>query len=157
VSDKYVSLERPDFHWVQSAYERDPFVDLRRALSARFEVTDVTDLNSDVSVGYELTPKVGEGKWTLRLSMVGPYAALIRHASRTPAEVIVDGLEDASSLDEAFIAQVSASAGCELLGRELLRTPVELRLFDTAPGRVRVFQALFSDVDFLPGEYDAAP
>jgi len=153
VIEKYRSLEKPDFHWVREEYERDPFAALRAALGSRFDVADVTDLNSDVSFAYDLKPIEGDGKWTLRLSMVGPYATLVRHQPRTPSETIVDGPADARSPFESLVLEACASAEYELLSRDVLRLPVKLRLFETSPERVRVYQALFSDVDFLPGEY----
>lgn len=156
VIERYGSLERPDFHWVQIAYDRDPYADLRRKLSERFDLTDITDLNSDVSFAYELRSREGDGAWTLRLSMVAPYAALIRHAPRMPAEAIVDGPRDAKSGAETFIVEACHSVGCEVLHRDVLGLPVRLRLFETAPERVRAYQALFSDIDFLPGEYGGA-
>lgn len=152
---RYGSMEKPDFHWVKAEYDRDPFVALRAALGSRLEVTDVTDLNSDVSFAYDLKSRGGDGVWTLRLSMVGPYATLIRHLPPTPIEAIVNGPRDARPPTETLVAEACTNVGYELLPRDLLGVPVKLRLFETAPERVRVYQALFSDVDFLPGEYHA--
>jgi hypothetical protein len=129
---------------------------LRGELSRVFDLKDVTDLNYDVSFGYELRAKEDTRKaWTLRLSMVGPYSVLIRHSPPHPSAAIVNGPADATSADEQLIVRQSQSFGFDVLSRELLNIPVSLRLFATAPERVRVYQALFSDDDFLPGEYEA--
>lgn len=154
VIERYGSLEQPDFHWVKLEYDRDPYAELRETLAARFDLTETTDVNSDVSFVYELRSREGEGVWTLQLSLAGPYAVLIRHQSATPTEAIVDGPRDAISGDEKFIVDACQSVECEVLQREILSLPIELQLFDTEPERVRAYQALFSDVDFLPGEYE---
>jgi hypothetical protein len=86
--------------------------------------------------------------------MVGPYAVLIRHAPEHPERMLVDGPRDCTGALEEFVARALEHSGVELLGRAALSSPIPLRLFETAPGRVRIYQALFADTDFLPGEYE---
>jgi hypothetical protein len=152
-TERYGSLETPTFHWVLDEYKRDPYEAVRRNLGSKFELVDVTDLNSDVSFAYDLRSKHSLEAWTLRLSMVGPYATVIRHEG-PPAEAILDGAGGARTDEERAVVDACQTAGCDVLSRQILGSPVALRLFDTSPERVRFYQALFSDVDFLPGEYE---
>jgi hypothetical protein len=145
VRERYGSLERPDFLWVGAEYNRDPYAELRRALASRLEVKDVTDLKSDVSVAYELTATGGSATWRLRLSLVGPYAVLLRRDGNA-AELPMDGPEDATGEVEAFVVQVCRWANCALLPLDLLAAPVPLRLVDVDEeelDEVSMYQALF--------------
>lgn len=153
---KYQSLAKPNFGWVSGAYHEDPARVIREKLASKFDVVDITDLNSDVSIGYELhEPGSGALKCVVRISMVGKYAVLVRNTPDTPADMLVNGVADCRNPSEAFVAMILNEGGTELLDRETLSTPVPLRLFVADPDRVRMYQALFTDTDFLPGEFEA--
>lgn len=152
VIERYGSLDEPSFHWVGPEYDRDSFGSLRSRLETTFAVEDITDLNSDVSFGYWLDARfAAHPRLTLRLSLVGPYAVLLRHKG-PPPEVVVDGEDDCRPGPEAFVCSQLAEHGIEILDREQISSPVPLALFETEIGRVRMYQALFVDTDFLPGE-----
>jgi len=152
---KYRSLETPNFEWVQVAYQEDPTKTIRERLAHSFDISEFTDLNNDVSVGYELYEPGGTiPKWALRLSMVGPYAMLVRNTPNAPNRMLVDGLDDCQDPSEKLVAAVLDESGLELLDREALSTPVPLRLFVTEPHHVRMYQALFTDTEFMPGEFE---
>lgn len=156
IAKKYGSLSDPDFSWVANAYHEDPAREIREQLEQRLVVSEVTDLNSDVSIAYELSTDARlPARWTIRISLVGPYAAFIRHTPEEPRAMLVDGPADCIDPVEQFVQAVLGASGVELLNRRLLSAAVPLRLFDTARDRVKVYQALFTDNDFLPGEYEA--
>ncbi|KYF97203.1 hypothetical protein BE20_39475 [Sorangium cellulosum] len=152
---KYRSLENPDFRWVVEEYERKPYRELERRLVSRFSIEDITDLNNDVSCVFAISPEGSEARWTLKLSLVGPYAVLLRETGARGWDVYVQGEADARSEDERWILEACRQHAIEVLRLDVLKTPIGLRLFDTDPENVRLYQALFSDNDYLPGEYDA--
>ncbi|WP_104978086.1 hypothetical protein [Sorangium cellulosum] len=155
IIDKYKSLENPDFHWVAKEYKRKPYRELEEHLAGRFSVEDVTNLTNDVSCVLAISPEGDEVRWTLKLSLVGPYAVLLRETGARAWDVYVHSESDARSEDERWILGACEQHGIEMLKLDVLKTPIGLRLFDTDPERVRIYQALFSDTDYLPGEYNA--
>ncbi|WP_437480734.1 hypothetical protein WME75_36180 [Sorangium sp. So ce1014] len=155
IVDKYKSLESPDFHWVIKEHERKPYRGLEQCLMSRFSVEDITDLNNDVSCVLAISPEGSGVQWTLKISLVGPYAVLLRETGARGWDVYVQAESDARSEDEYWILEACRQHAIEVLRLDVLKTPIGLRLFDTDPERVRLYQALFSDNDYLPGEYDA--
>ncbi|WP_437575484.1 hypothetical protein [Sorangium sp. So ce887] len=152
---KYKSLENPDFHWVIKEYERKPYRELEQCLMSRFSVEDITDLSGDVSCVLAISPEGSGVQWTLKISLVGSYAVLLRETGARGWDVYVQCESDARSEGEHWILKVCRQHAIEVLRLDVLKTPIGLRLFDTDPERVRLYQALFSDNDYLPGEYDA--
>lgn len=89
------------------------------------------------------------GEWRLQLSFVGPYAVLMRLRNREILEV-VDSDNPKNCVTERQVIRLLANHGISLLNKENLELSVGLKLFDTEPQNVRVYQALFSDSDVLP-------
>ncbi|WP_437587638.1 hypothetical protein [Sorangium sp. So ce1000] len=152
---RYNSLEEPDFHWVAEEYERKPYRELEKRLMSRFLVEDITDLNNDVSCVFAISSEGAGVRWTLKMSLVGPYAVLLRETGARGWDVYVQGESDARSEDECWILEVCRQHAVEVLRLDILKAPIGLRLFDTEPENVRLYQALFSDNDYMPGEYNA--
>jgi hypothetical protein len=145
----YGSLDEPRFDFVVDA-ARDPrYRTLIRNLAERYTLDADTDLNSDVSFGCVL--RYGAERWVLRVSMVGPYAMLLRLRGQGGATLVSSPDPSSSEAEQELIGAVEDS-GLRLLDRTVLAAPVNLRLFNTAPNRTRVYQALFVDTDFLPWE-----
>lgn len=73
----YGSLSQPTWHFASSAYRSHPYGEVVECLTdLGYQVNEVTDLNEDVSCSYLL---LRDGfTWALYLSLVGPYAALLR-------------------------------------------------------------------------------
>lgn len=121
IRNKYQSLEEPNFGWVSGAYHNDPTRVIRERLASQLGVVEVTDLNNDVSVGYELYESGSLVlKCAVRLSMVGPYAVLVRNTPGEPGRMLVDGPSDCEDRSEAFVAATLNESGVELLDRETL-------------------------------------
>ncbi len=155
VISRYGSLNSPDFAFAAKLLAEGAWEPLVCELQARLEMEETTDLNSDVSRVFVV--KVGgERVATLQLSLVGPYGVYFRHAGDVWKEIFLDAADDARTSEEAFVFQRCVANGVTLLGLDTLRWPVRLRLFDTDPERVRLYQALFSDVDYIPGEFHEA-
>jgi hypothetical protein len=156
IRSRYQSLEKPYFGWVTDAYYENRTQSMREKLGEKFELVEFTDLNSDVSVGYELYERASMTlKWALRISLVGPYAVLIRNTPDEPDSMLVNGRADCQDASEACVATILSEGGVELLDRQTLSVPVPLILSAAQPGRVRMYQALFTDTDFMPGEFEA--
>lgn len=146
ILDAYGTIDRPDFHFVGREASNGRYDHLVGALSQRFEIEDLTDPNSDV--GRLVRLQRGPAEWFLWLSYVGPYAALLKPVSGTRQDV----RPSPSTSEERQIFDECWANGLVLLDRETLATPVQLALQNTAPERVNVFNALFSDVDIPPWE-----
>lgn len=149
----YGSLEQPDFSFAEKAMAAGAWDSLVHELRERITIDEITDLNNDVSRTFQVRID-GRHVATLQLSFVGPYAVYFRHEGWPWKEIFVDRTENARNDVEAFVVDTCEKHGVSLLGLDILRTPATLKLFDTESDRVRIYQALFSDVEFVPGEYE---
>jgi len=145
----YKSLQSPDFSFVRDTIAKRPYEKILRQISTHFQVEEDTDPNDDMSFGYVLT-KGGE-RWVLRISMLGPYAVLLRLHQTAGIEVIAPRVQVSSRAEKALITTL-ADHSIRLLDRDTLLILVPMRLFNAEPENTRVYQALFTDTDILPWE-----
>ncbi len=149
IEERYGSLASPRFSFVREAMAANPYASVVRRIEERFACEEDTDPNDDVSFGYVLRDP--SGVWVLRLSMIGPYAVLMRQRRDGSVEVVAPGTAVASE-SERQLMHLLADAGVVVVDRRTLLEPVQLALSNTEPNRVRVYQALFTDTDVLPWE-----
>jgi len=150
----YGSLDEPNFDFEREERRQRRYEPFLRDLAAIllldvwgfFTIANTTDLNSDH--GFVFVIQSG-GEWRLQLSFVGPYAVLMRLRNREILEV-VDSDNPKNCVTERQVIRLLANHGISLLNKENLELSVGLKLFDTEPQNVRVYQALFSDSDVLP-------
>jgi hypothetical protein len=147
IHDEYQSFESPDFSFVEEAISSRPYERVVQQIGTKFQVEEDTDPNDDVSFGYFLTN--GPQHWVLRISMLGPYAVLLRVSDSERAELVTSS-EEAMSDAERDLLHILADNEVSLLAREVLLQPVPLSLFNAED--TRVYQALFTDTDILPWE-----
>ena len=149
IRSHYKSLQSPDFSFVRDTLSKRPYEKVIRQISTPFQVEEDTDPNDDVSFGYVLTK--GSERWVLRLSMLGPYAVLLRLHQAARIEVMAHRAH-VSSNSEKDLMTTLADHSIRLLDRDALLIPVPMRLFNAEPENTRVYQALFTDTDILPWE-----
>ena len=149
ILDKYGSLSDPRFHFVRATLEADPFRPLIDELRASFEVSEHTEPNVDVS--FALVLRADGRVFPLRLSMIGPYAVLLRPPPAGSWEVIDPAAKTTES--ERRILDTVRRFGIEPLDQTTLSLPIGLNMGDTEPDRCRLYQALFVDRDVLPWEW----
>lgn len=140
--DKYGSLERPTFFFVESALAKRPYDDIVQKLSKYFNIEETTDPNEDVSFVFALSQ--GVDSWLLQLSMIGPYAIILGDH-----DVVTTDGDDRSEFEEKIL-EVLLNNDIKVLSSAYLQQYISLNLFNTDVGNVRIYQALFSDVDALP-------
>jgi hypothetical protein len=148
----YGSLEEPYFAFAAAALEAGMWNSVLDDLGKRLRYEERTDLNNDYGRVVDLQ-MANQLSATLKLSFVGPYGVFFRHQD-DPKGIFIARPEDCSHDDERFVVELCRLHGVELLPKDILNIHVPLRLFDTEPERTRIYQALFIDADFLPGEYD---
>jgi hypothetical protein len=149
IRSAYGSLDQPEFHFVGRALNERPYNALIQQLEGAFSVEHDTDPNDDVSFVYLLS---ADGRrWMLRLSMVGPYALLLRLHEDHLVEVISPREPSSDALEEQVFILLSGN-GIRVLAKDELMRRVPLRLFNARPGNVRIYHALFEDTDVLPWE-----
>ena len=143
----YESLENPNFNFVQNGCSKQRYNELLSDLLTHFLVKDTTNVNQDVSFVYRLVTE-GGSKWIIQLSMIGSYGVLFRleHGTRT---LVCPSTLNLSS-NENLVLKLLHKHGVMLLSEGVLIKPLALKLFYTEPENVRLYQALFSDVDILP-------
>lgn len=141
----YGSLDEPAFRFVGQALAERPYRGLLAAIARHGPVSDDTVPDDDVSFGVILD--WADGRRVLRLSMLGPFALLLRLPPERPAEVVTAGT--ARGAERGLVDDLSAH-GFELLDRATLDAPVALTLPKTPPGECLVYQALFVDDDVVP-------
>ncbi len=142
---KYVSLGRPDFTFVNKTIEANPYSLLLNKLKAMFEVEEITDINDDVSFNYVLS--ISGKQWVAKLSMVGPYAIVLKVLDNGDSELV---MPNSSVVEEKKIISFLLENQLSILEQEILETSCPLKLFNTEPENVSIYQALFSDTDVLP-------
>jgi hypothetical protein len=98
----------PNFSGTKAVLDRDPYRPLRDQFSERWRVADSTDLNYDVSFQWGLLDH--PEPLTLRLSMVGPYAVIIRRGTEL--------------VDDPEIDAILVQAGFIKLSKDILSLPV---------------------------------
>jgi hypothetical protein len=145
-------MEEPRFAFAPAALEAGMWSSLLDDLGKRMRFVERTDLNNDYSRVVDVQ-MMNQSFATLQLSFVGPYGVFFRH-QRDPEGIFIARPEDCRHDDERFVIELCGFHGVELLPRNVLNIHVPLRLFETAPEMTRIYQALFTDVDFLPGEYE---
>jgi hypothetical protein len=149
VRESYGDVGSPNFSFVSKAIAEQRYSDLVSELRKKFQIEEDTDSNYDVSFGYIL--KKDSALWVLRISMVGPYAVLLRLKDRGAGAVeVVSPYATILTDDEKWIKKALDRAGLELLNRGELETPVQMALTIASPGNVKLYQVLFTDTDFLP-------
>ena len=155
VREVYGSLEDPNFGRIISAFGQRIHDPLWLSLEERgFDVLDVTDSNTDVASWWEVS-RCG-GKFDVLLSMVGPFALIMGSPTEGEGVTVIECLKDLRESENGkLLAEVLEAASVEILGREVLTAPIELRLTIADPGRVRLFHALFADVYGLPWDPSA--
>ncbi len=147
IKEKYKSFQRPEFYFVAKAISIQPYRDTVKKLESFFEVNEITDPNDDVSFRYIL--RSGNQEWVVELSMVGVFAIIFRIRDQGFVDIIDS---DPTEEDEIIISEILSEADLQFFSKEELEAPIDMRLFNTNHGNVRVYQVLFSDTDMLPWE-----
>ncbi|WP_369601099.1 hypothetical protein AAIA72_14985 [Hahella sp. SMD15-11] len=122
-----------------------PYEFLIQKIRNIFEVEELTDPNDDVSFRYLLSKS--KKQWVLELSMLGRYATILRIPEVGPIRVVS---KDTSVQEEKDILSLLMENQFKVLEQQDLEQPFSLRLSNTEPEKVCVYQALFSDTDVLP-------
>ncbi len=141
----YGSLDDPTFHFVGEALRERPYRDVVAALARHGPVRDDTVPDDDVSFGLVL--ELPDVRRVLRLSMLGPFAVLMRLPPHGPAEVVT--AETARGAECGIVDELS-DHGFELLDRATLEVRAPLTLPKTPREGCLVYQALFLDNDVVP-------
>ena len=148
VAKSYKSLNEPNYDFVTAALATRPFEHVLAGLgSASVSVTEDTDPNDDVSFGFLVSE--GDQQLVVRMSMVGPFAAILRLEADGERVTVVELGPGLSSLERGVI-HVLTERGLTILDREVMSAQLNLKLFNTESNDVRVFQALFTDIETLP-------
>ena len=145
IERNYKSLTHPDFSFVNKVALSRPYGLLIEKLCDLFEVEEVTDSNDDVSFRY-LVSKSNK-RWIIELSMLGRYAVVFRISKAGCTELVSP---NTTVSDEIGIISLLLLDHFEVLRQDELEQFVALNLFNADPENVRLYQALFSDVDVLP-------
>jgi len=151
----YGSLEEPNFSFEKDTTRQKIYEPFMRNLAAAlapylldvlgfYKICNFTDVNTDHGYVFILG---STGELWLQLSFVGSFAVLMR-VTPDRAEVI-DPSGDRIPI-ETLIIDLLAVHGIQLLDKKTLEIPIGLKLFDTDPEKVCLYQALFSDVNILP-------
>jgi len=145
ISKAYKSLRKPDFSFVESAVARNPYQGVVLAISERFLVREITDSNDDVSFCYQV--ENSGDSWTIQLSMVGPYAVILKQTEEYGVEVVEP--ETQSRLERELCSILHANQ-LIILNQFVMEEPIDIHLFNSDPKNTRFYQALFTDTDILP-------
>ena len=153
VLSAYTDRQEPSYAFVQPRRAEDPYADLRDSLGRLCVLTDDTDLNTDVAECLLAAAHSDSERIFLRLSYVGPFAAVFRLTPDGLALLLDPESTVLTQFEQAALDAVK-SAGVAVLGRGELERPIELMLEDSEAGSSPVYQALFSQLADLPWQLD---
>ena len=145
ISHKYMSLDEPDYSFVNKAISSKPYAALIQELEKLYAVEEITDSNDDVSFRYAISKS--NNQWVIELSMLGLYAVVLRVQSNGDIELVSPNTSEPGEKDVISWLLMNQ---IEVLTQNELEQPVALALFNTEPENVCNYQALFSDTDVLP-------
>ncbi|MFJ4186405.1 hypothetical protein [Kitasatospora sp. NPDC089509] len=143
----YGSLEDPDFRFASGARVEDTHAELLATLSRLVKVTNMSDENDHVCFVLEL--REGPREWSLRLSMVGPYAMLLRVTRGWPRRfriLSVEVIEEPAAGTEQAIAELVREAGFTMVSAEDAEYPVRFNASGTEPVDGPLYRVLFSTI-----------
>jgi hypothetical protein len=147
IGAQYGALDAPTFWFTQEALARQPYESILRQLAVDFTIEEDTDTNYDVAFEYMVYQ--GDCRWRLELSMVGPYAVLLRGSDTTAAIVVTMSTPGLTNAEKALLLLL-AEHGLWALDQHILSQPIALRLTNADLEHTCLYQALFSDVAGLP-------
>jgi hypothetical protein len=136
----------PNYAFVPASLRTDPHRQLVDELQRQFEVTDDTDSNDDVSFNYLL--RKDRKTWRLALSMVGPFALLVRATEPQQTTVVT---QETGDTDEARILDAVRARGFTFLDRDTIRKTLDVKYHGGRQDDWTVYQALISSSEMLPG------
>jgi len=146
IQHKYKSLEHPDFSFVSKVNATRPYYSLINKLANWFGVKEISDVNDDVSFRYLLSKS--KNQWVIELSMLGLYATILKISDTGNIKIVT---QNTTNQEEQTINSLLIQNQFELLSQEELEYPLRtLKLSNTEPKNVCIYQALFSDTDVLP-------
>lgn len=145
IGQAYTSLEQPDFSFVSKAISSRPYDSIIQQMRSLFEVEEITDSNDDVSFRYLLSKS--KNQWVIELSMLGRYATVLRISGARHIRVVT---QNTSVQEEQKIFSLLTENQFKVLGQQDLEQSFPLKLPNTEPGNVCIYQALFSDTDVFP-------
>lgn len=134
------SIESPDFTRIR--FDARRYARLIVALSEGFWIRDISEANTDICSVLVVRPSKGElqKEYVIFVSNVGDYSFIMP-------------VGDADAADDCNLKTLFAlvgSAGLEVLSRDVLSAPVKAMTFYS--DRPRLFNIIFSDLDYLPWE-----
>lgn len=144
----YGSASNPDFSFVRRAQEQNPYAAMLRELPATCTVLDDTDTNDDVSFNYLIT--CSKQTWRLALSMVGPFAMLVRASRSAPHAEVIDPQDVGVSPAEADILTLLRRHAVTALNADDIRHVLDRGHAAAGNPAPTVYELLFTDSEALP-------
>lgn len=148
VKEKYLSLIEPRFYFKRTAYAQRIYAHIEEEIGAIIVMEDETDINIDVSFQYVL--RENKSLWGLQLSMVGLYAAIWRVVEYGKILQVIDATTNALEPIEQRIIETLTKNNIYVLDENSLSMHIPLQLPYIDPQNVRIYQALFTELDILP-------
>ena len=144
----YGDLESPSFCFAQERREQQWHAPIVRAIFERFDGEDVTTLDDEVCLSVLVRPRgAKDNRWSVRLSLVGPYALVTRITGRADRWLVS---KDDADHDELELMRLVKEGGLRIVASSVLRQPIALRTPSLPPDQVTVYNALFTDFSLFP-------
>ena len=147
IENAYGSLDKPDYRFVHKFFSKRVYFLLEQLLAEHFKLVSIEDENDDHCYRYLLEKP--SNQWILELSFVAKYAVLMKFTETKKSILVNDFIKDS---DESVIMDLASEFCFEFLPKEILEKPCAINLSTVGFGKARIYQALFSDVYFLPWE-----
>lgn len=152
IEHAYGSCDHPTYFFIwHPLFSMRRYKDLITAISEEFEVEEDRDGEFNRGVCYYLTK--GVDSWQLRISLVGPYALLMRTSAHTDPDEVVSQASSGLYRDDRRLLELISANGVRALSTEELNYQIALRL-SADDSNACLFHALFAYeiTDWFPWE-----
>lgn len=140
VAKKFGSLEEPDHSRV--SVPTDSAIALKCRIEEAYPLEDVTDINDDV--GFVLSLKENVNEYTVMISWVGAYAAILKMQDSEEA-CVINNTSESQLITE--IADIIISSGYKILSKDILTTKIKFNAINSDDEMYPVYKILFTDFD----------
>lgn len=147
IRSAFRNQKSPDYSFVEKQLKKKPYNLSENSLECSYAIREITDINEDHSFRYVL--KNNDKELVLEISMVGKYACvLIKHNTNNYRLSTSKHL----SLHHQELYKFLKNNELIILPKEILEQPYSLNLNFADNENVKIYQALFTDTDYLPWE-----
>jgi hypothetical protein len=151
ILDKYKNLSHPNYLFKYNAESdnlKAVYLQIANYFKSEFNIVDQSDMNYESCYAYVISHEKNE--WLLELSLVGPFANLMR--SKAKKNCLYSEFKSLNNIEKMIISKLD-EYHIMMVKRETLEKSIKMKLnHNDNPNDTRIYHALFADTYGLPWE-----